>query len=136
VFLSVAGDMAFAAAGNRKVGRMGFASRCIVFLAIFAFALQTYMVQTHIHPDGQGTAALARTAAAAGSAHHKAPLDNSPLTCPFCQSFTLAGAVLLPVMLLLHLPLVWVESVPLAFTARAFGALPAHDWQTRAPPRV
>ena len=128
--------MAVAATGNRKIRRTGFASRCIVFLAIFAFALQTYMVQTHIHQDGQGTAALARTAASAVADHHKAPLDNSPLTCPFCQSFTLAGAVLLPVMLLLHLPLVWVESVLLVFTATALGALPAHDWQTRAPPRA
>jgi hypothetical protein len=127
--------MAVAAAGKSGIRRMGFASRFIVFLAIFAFALQTYMVQTHIHNDAQSVASPAGTAASTGDTHHKAPLENSPLTCPFCQSFTLAGAVLLPAMHLLHAPLVWVESVLLVFTARAMATLPAHDWQTRAPPR-
>jgi hypothetical protein len=127
--------MAVAATGNSGIRRMGFASRFIVFLAIFAFALQTYMVQTHIHNDAQSVVGMAKTAAPAGDTHRKAPLENSPLTCPFCQSFTLAGAVLLPVTLLLHAPLIWVESALLVFTARAIAVLPAHDWQTRAPPR-
>ena len=56
---------------------MGFASRCIVFLAIFAFALQTYIVQTHIHNAAHGAAASARTLHRR-CARDKAPLDNSP----------------------------------------------------------
>ena len=115
---------------------MGFASRFIVFLAIFAFALQAYIAQTHIHGVSQDAGAAVKIVASAAPIKGKGPLDNAPVDCPFCQTAALTGVVLTPTMPLLYLSLAWVKAFMPPFTARATSATAAHDWQSRAPPQV
>src|ERR1035438_4702457 len=75
--LSIAGFMTAAAAGYSRIGRMGSASRFVVFITVLAFALQSYIAQTHIHA-AHGVAGIVATHSLA---HGKTPLDNSQLDC-------------------------------------------------------
>jgi hypothetical protein len=111
--------------------RQGLASRLVVLLAVLAFAFQSYVTQTHIHDDLPQASGIVKSHA---PLHGKAPLN--PASCPFCQSVALAGAFVSPANVLFHLPLAWVLSVAHVFTARAASGTIAHDWQSRAPPRV
>jgi hypothetical protein len=128
--------MAFAATGNSGIRRLGFASRFIVFLAIFSFALQSYIAQTHIHGISQDAGAAVKIVAGAAPVKGKGPLNNSPVDCPFCQTAALAGFVLTPSMPLLYLSLAWAKAFMPPLTASAISATAAHDWQSRAPPQA
>jgi len=125
--------MTSAAAESSRNGRRSFASRLIICVALLAFALQSYIAQTHIHglaPDG-----IVKIAAAPSQGPGKIPLDKSPADCPFCQAVNLAGVFLNPTALVVLLPLSWVGIVSHIVIARAASGDTAHDWQSRAPPR-
>ena len=67
-------------------------SRVIAALLLLAFGFQSYMAQTHVHDIvGKAPAALVHHAG-----HDRAPVQNSPLDCPFCQMLTHAGSFLVP----------------------------------------
>ncbi len=106
------------------------ARRFVVFLAVFAFALQSFIAQTHIHAESlAGIVKIATTSPAS-----KAPIDHSQADCPFCQAVIHVGSVVASSPPLLRLPFSWVESLALVFTAVATSSSAAHDWQSRAPP--
>jgi hypothetical protein len=126
--------MTSAAARHWEGRRQGLASRLVVLLAVLAFAFQSYVTQTHIHDDLPQSSFIVKAVGDAPAHGKKAPLN--PASCPFCQSVALAGAFVSPTNVLFHLPLAWVLSVAHVFTARATSATIAHDWQSRAPPRV
>lgn len=127
--------MTAAAVGYSGIRRLGSASRFVVFVVVLAFGLQSYITQTHIHAWSEGFGGIVENAATQSLAQHKAPLDNSPVDCPFCQAVALAGVFVASATPLLHLPFVWVKADVLVFTARAVSVAIAHDWQSRAPPR-
>lgn len=127
--------MTAAAAGSSRNGRTSLASRFIVFIAVLAFAFQSYIAQTHIHGQQQSLYGVAKIAAAPSPAPGKLPLDNSSTDCPFCQAINLAGVFVTPAALLLQLPQMWVADVTHIVLAREASGAPAHDWQSRAPPR-
>jgi hypothetical protein len=77
----------------------------VSLLVAFAFALQSFLTQTHIHrvPQSFGGPAIVKfdTGAPPGN---KAPADNSPLDCPYCQAIAHSGLFFMPAAPLLRLP--------------------------------
>lgn len=104
--------------------------RVIACLLLISFTLQSYITQTHIHSTS--TAAIAKILV---GSHDKTPIDDGPLDCPFCQAVAHDGPFFLPAMPLLLLSVMGVELATPLFGARENAAVPAHNWQSRAPPR-
>lgn len=127
--------MTSAAPGYSRFARSGSASRLVVLFAVFAFALQSYFTQTHIHSLSQGFG-VADMVATPQPAQSKIPLNSSPLDCHFCQAVTHAGVFFVPTTLLPHLFVVWLKSITFVLSARAPSNAAAHDWQSRGPPRL
>jgi hypothetical protein len=134
--MAIAGFMAAAAAESSRMRRVGLARRVVVFIAAIAFALQSYITQTHIHHGSQGFGDSVKIAAAQSPAHGKTHPANDPADCPFCQAAIHAGVFVASAPPLLHLPFMWIETVALTYTATAASVTSAHDWQSRAPPRL
>ena len=121
----------------------------VAFLGLLAVALQSFVVQTHIHiqqPVAK-TQALKLVTLAAGSVAHteqaatqtKAPVDKYPLNrdpanCPLCKELTHSGVYVSSASVLATLPfpatvnfIVFREIAPSRFAA-------SHTWRGRAPP--
>jgi hypothetical protein len=113
---------------------MGLARRLVVLVVAFTLALQCYIAQTHIHSVDFGAAL--KVATEQSQAPAKAPVDHSPMECPLCQAVMHAGAVVVSATPVLDLPLAWIKTVRLSFTARPSSDVTAHEWQSRAPPRL
>jgi hypothetical protein len=105
-------------------------------VAILAFALQSYMTQTHIHDASQGIGGIVKIVATQPLGQGKAPLHDGQTDCPFCQAVIHAGVFVASATPLLLLPFAWAETVALVFAPRAAFDAAAHDWQSRAPPRL
>jgi hypothetical protein len=103
--------------------------RFIVGLVLIAFTLQSYLTQTHIH-----TATPAAVTKIFTHSPGKAPLDDNPMDCPFCQAVAHDGPFFLPTAPLLILSFTIVELAAPAFRIHHFRDAPAHIWQSRAPP--
>jgi len=112
------------------------APRLFMLVVVLAFALQSYVTQTHIHGVVPGFGSAANTSATKSHAPAKAPLDNSQGDCPLCQAVIHSGVFLAATTPLLSLPFAWVKTVTLAVSARATYGIAAHDWQSRAPPQT
>lgn len=110
--------------------------RAITWLVLLAFALQSFITQTHMHGafGGAGDAQIVKTLADTPSHTHKAPSENRA-DCPFCQAITHAGAFFTPSAPALFLPVTLAETLAPTFVARVAGSFSSHPWQSRAPPR-
>lgn len=115
--------------GDRHFGfaRVRFIAALI---ALFAFTLQTYVVQTHIHVPGVEISGL-------GHANHPSPLDNknSQDDCPICQAFATTGAFVTPALIILALALSFIDASPVVALRTTMGPLLARNWRSRAPPQ-
>lgn len=122
-------------------------------LALLALAIQSFVVQTHIHiPQATGRAqtvsivALAQTILASPAAdavqdNQPAPRDRFPITedpsnCPLCQEVAHSGQFVASAASLASVPLsatvsfiVFAEVAPYVFAA-------SHTWRGRAPPQA
>jgi len=126
----------------------GFAFRIVVtFVALFAFTLQSYITQTHIHIEGESafgfvtaknvapdTTSKAASAQNRGNDRHL-PSDD-PAHCPFCQEILYAGHFVAPAP---------VAAIQLALTAAPAAIVReisvaqspvSHSWRGRGPPLV
>ncbi len=126
--------MTSATAQSLGIRRVSLARRIVVFIAVFALAFQSYITQTHIHDAGFG--GKAQTSTTQSTAPSKTPLHDSQADCPFCQAMIHAGVFAAPATPLLHLPFTLVQTVALTFAPRGASSAAAHDWQSRAPPRL
>jgi len=126
--------MVAAAADSLRVRRSSPARRFTVFIAVLAFALQSYVTQTHVHGDAQGISEVIKITTSQVLGQHKAPA-NRAADCPLCQAVVHAGVFVASGALTLYLPFVWVKTVALVTITRASSHATAHDWQSRAPPR-
>ncbi|HWU25615.1 MAG TPA: hypothetical protein VN154_04365 [Rhizomicrobium sp.] len=107
--------------------------RVLVGAVLLAFALQSYVVQTHVHFAHYA----ARPAAAAQkSGHGKAPANDEPANCPLCQEFVHTGQFIAPTAQALLPPTLAISTIALVDLAFAFIHAPSHDWRGRAPPSV
>ena len=106
----------------------------IALLVVFAFALQSFFTQTHIHGSALGFGGAAVKFSTSDPSGGKAPADNSPLDCPYCQAVAHSGAFFIPAAPLLALPVTRIEraTVPISFLAIKNTA--RLNWRSRAPP--
>jgi hypothetical protein len=125
--------MTAAAARYGENGRTNSASRFVVFVTALAFALQSFIAQTHIHGAPQDIGGLIKSASTQAPAQDKSPLDHSRSDCPFCQAIAHAGAYLVPAASILVLS-AWTRCETPFVAARAIAVAAAHNWQSRAPP--
>jgi hypothetical protein len=102
----------------------------IALVALFAFTLQTYVVQTHIHIPGAETALTGNA-----STGHKTPTGDGSDDCPVCQAFALAGAFVTPAIVIFALALTYIEVAPRFALRATSGPLFVRNWRSRAPPR-
>jgi len=98
-------------------------------IALFAFTLQTYVVQTHIHAPGFEISGF-------GQVHHPSPpAKDSQDDCPICQAFATAGSFVTPALIILALALSFIDTSPVIALRTTTGPLLARNWQSRAPPQ-
>jgi hypothetical protein len=107
--------------------RTGASARLLLTLfALFAFGLQSYLVQTHIH--------TATAVSASKSSPDRLPAKDDPANCPICQEILHTGQFVTPTAALLVLPGASISVVELDVAIPKFAQGPAHAWQSRAPP--
>lgn len=106
----------------------------ITLVALLAFALQTLVLQTHIHGVPLGGTAGVTLAVEKGQQPDKLPPANDPANCPICQEMLHAGAFVAPGVATLHIAT--LASVIDFVFAQIFAATQtrSHGWKSRAPP--
>ncbi len=107
----------------------------VTLFALLAFALQSYVAQTHTHKWTQpGLTGLAIALDLDIPVKGKAPAKQDQNNCPLCQGIAHAGAFLTPAAAAALAPTLSVQIIALApDTARAIDAV-SHSWQSRGPP--
>jgi hypothetical protein len=104
--------------------------RAAIWLVVIAFALQSFVAQTHIHD-----AATVIHQSVSGS-HGKPPIDNGPLDCPLCQAVAHGSTYFPPASALFLLPAACIELATSVLSLRVTFVVAAHSWKSRAPPKV
>jgi hypothetical protein len=124
----------------------------MLLLGLFAVAIQSFVVQTHIHIPQYGraqtvslftlvAAAIANSPALAADRNATAPRDKYPINedpsnCPLCQEFAHSGQFVASAAALVALPVTaTVHFIPWAEAAVPSFAI-THIWQGRAPPQA
>src|ERR1700678_1596926 len=103
----------------------------VALICLFAFTLQTSVVQPHIHGGGE---ARVSSEAPAG---HKAPVDkDSPDDCPICQAFALTGSLITPAVIIFGIAITWVKAPSALPPSETVNPFLARNWRSRAPPQV
>jgi hypothetical protein len=119
-------------------------------LMLVAFALQSYVTQTHIHFAGHvvtggftfpGEGSKAQTGKALGAAqdqddHDKYPPGDDPANCPICQKILYAGHYVAPTAVPILLPSLAVSTIEIVTAVLPRVVAPSHNWQSRGPPRA
>lgn len=109
-------------------------------LLLVAFALQSYVVQTHIHLTQAESARLTLSAAAHGvklaplDRHDRFPDSGDPANCPICQEILHSGQFVTPSAQSLLPPSLAVSTIAVVDTALPFVLSLSHSWRGRAPP--
>jgi hypothetical protein len=117
---------------SRATGLSGW-RLVLVWLALTAFAVQTYLVQTHIHFS---PAALTQLAEKSGGHHDRWPANDDPANCPICQELLHSGQFVTPSAQFLLPPTLAVSTIALVDEALPLVFAPSHSWQGRAPPHA
>ncbi len=108
----------------------------VALLVAFAFALQSFLTQTHIHgvPAHFDGAAIVKvdTGSSGGG---KAPADTSPLDCPYCQAIAHSGLFFMPAAPLLLLPVALAHSIVAPDFIQVIKSAAILHQRSRAPPR-
>lgn len=126
-----------------RVPRQATTGRRLAALAVlFAFVLQSFAVQTHLHAPAQPQAAAhvaATGKVVASSLPAKAPLKSQdPIDqngCRLCQELLHSSAFITPAIVALAASLIFVAAAFAALPATTAASVPAFAWQSRAPPR-
>jgi hypothetical protein len=108
----------------------------VVWISLFAFAVQSFAAQIHIHRPLHAVdrTTIVNFVEKAGS-HNKSSGTPDTADCPICQAIAHAGAFFIPSAPLLFLP-GWVEHVvPSIRLHSVAGAAATHEWFSRGPPR-
>jgi hypothetical protein len=108
----------------------------IVWILLFAFTVQSFAAQIHIHGPLRAVdgASIGNVVEKAGS-HNKSSGAPDAADCPICQAIAHAGAFFVPLAPVLLLP-GWVEHfVPSVRLLTVAVATATHEWFSRAPPQ-
>jgi hypothetical protein len=121
-------------------GRFAGWRQALVLVALVAFALQGYVVQTHIHFTPAEIAKLSTGTHAvkfgSGEHHDKFPANDDPANCPICQEILHNGQFVTPAAQVLLPPAQAVSTIAIVDTALPFVLAFSHSWRGRAPPRI
>jgi hypothetical protein len=122
---------------DRKISvthRGGIGRHVVTLLLLLAFALQSYLTQTHIHRTSDISRQNCISACIVHAPHQSSPFGEAG-DCPLCQAIVHAGAFFAPAVLAVFVPHLWAESaLPTAITgAHHFAS--ARSGLSRAPPR-
>ena len=106
----------------------------ITLVALLAFALQTLVLQTHIHGTPLAGTAGVTLAVEKGQQPDKLPPANDPANCPICQELLHAGAFVAPTAVAFQVATI-ATVIDFVF-AQIFATTQtyAHGWKSRAPP--
>ena len=117
-------------AAARQAGRSGASRRWITLALLVAFAIQSYVFQTHVH----GLAPQAGTFQQSGATPSPGKAPDGAFDCPLCQAITQAGVFLLPAVPFVILARL-VSALPTASPmVRTIAAASARHGRSRAPP--
>jgi len=108
----------------------------LALTCLLAFALQSFVAQTHIHPLVRGPQSVTAAHGISAPAPIKNKTSQDDLSCPACQAAALVGLGIGPTGLLLFLPGVSHSVAPLAEQVLAIPQSPAHVWRSRGPPHA
>jgi hypothetical protein len=114
------------------VQKIPASQRLITLFALLAFFIQSFALQTHIHPTPP--AAIAATVAHTPA---PAPLKNQdPVDqCRLCQELVHSGVYVSPSVTVIATSLNIVAAIFVAAPSFAADPVRAFSWQSRAPPR-
>jgi len=129
------------AARSRLSAPLGGWRAAVTAFAFVAFALQSYIVQTHIHfsPDAElrlaGYVASHDTKPAQQAPRDKYPSNEDPANCPICQEILHSGHFVIPAAQVFLAPYLAVSTIVVVDTALPHIFALSHSWRGRAPPR-
>jgi hypothetical protein len=122
------------------------ASRIIVtFVAFFAFVLQSYVTQTHIHIEGESAFGFAtaktvtpdtasKSVSSQNREHGRHVPSDDPAHCPFCQEILYAGHFVAPAPVAeIQLAFIAAPTV-IAHEISVITSPVSHSWRGRGPP--
>ncbi|HWY60685.1 MAG TPA: hypothetical protein VNW15_02170 [Rhizomicrobium sp.] len=121
--------------GSTQTGSGRRISRLVLTgFMLFAFLLQSYATQSHIHfsPDASTVAKI--TADQTAPAKKNTPGNDNPDNCPLCQ-LLYGGQYVAPDALVFFLPMVAVSVIEAVQGAMPHYDAVSHSWRGRAPPR-
>jgi hypothetical protein len=105
--------------------------RLVMLFALLAFALQAYLVQTHMH----GQPGVLSLKPHVSVPVQPAPFDPlAPANCALCQEILHAGTAIAPDNSELALLLTWIAMAPAVALLPAEPIRLATGWHSRAPP--
>jgi len=107
----------------------------ITFFALFAFAVQSYVTQVHIHGAPHVAAGYALDKDV-GQKPDKFPPSDDPANCPICQEILHAGHYVTPSAAILPLPVAAPFTIARIVEVVTIAAIYSHGWKSRAPPLV
>ena len=107
----------------------------VLYAAMLAFALQSYVFQTHIHTHFPPATASADAHGTSGH-HDKYPANDDPANCPLCQEILHSGQFITPAVQFLLPPALAVSTIAVVDQALPHIFALSHSWRGRAPPHV
>jgi hypothetical protein len=115
----------------------------VLALALLAFALQSFITQTHVHfastqafgLSGDNFTPAAKQTGGKTAPSKKVPSNDDPANCPLCQAAAHSGQFITPSAISFALPSETIAIVPLAIVVLTASETLSHGWQGRAPPR-
>ncbi len=117
----------------------------LALIGIFAIAIQSFVVQTHIHPQVAATFGLAQSDVAGVSAtaipggdaypvHGKFSTGDDASNCRLCQELIYAGRFVAPSAATLVMPVVFALLLVIFAHSTTVSQAGAYIWRSRAPP--
>lgn len=136
--------MSRSAATTAKTGKPAFGRLLLVGALTAIFALQSYLVDTHIHDldgDEDGivqilsppTTGISKAAPTAPSKN--IPADGTQDKCPLCQ-LLYGGQYLTPKLVSLLIFTTVIAAVRIETEVRPSFNAASHSWRGRAPPKI
>jgi len=121
-------------AASQWKGRKDHGWRFATWILIAAFAMQSYITQTHIHAFAPAPTPSIAKVLIKNPVQGKTQDHDGGTDCPFCQAVVHSGAFFAPASPPLPMPAQWAMVVAVSVIAIVQDARPAWIWQSRAPP--
>jgi len=123
--------------GKRPLLRLQNSRAIVTFLAVLAIALQSFVVQTHIHnPQAIASFSLVKSAdnGASGTTGGKFTGNDDSSNCRLCQELAYAGRFVAPSSTMLVLPIIIAWLLVVFSHSATIPTARSYVWRSRAPP--